>query len=106
MACFLAPAGAAVITTSLKKKIPSKYHLDWLNMMLWGGFIVLVIDHIFSGELVPYPPFLTAMENPADTVVMLEELSKIGSIMVLSIVLVWVLMVVISNKVLKKRAVV
>lgn len=98
MACFLAPAAAAIITTSIKKKINPKYHLEWLMLMLWGGVVMLIVDHVASGELVFYPPFLTAMKNPADIPVMLQEIFTIGGSMTLAIIIVWAIMVYVANK--------
>lgn len=103
MACFLAPATAAIITTSLRKRIAPKYHLEWLNTMLWGGVAMLAVEHIAHREVVPYPPFLTAMQNPADIPVMLQEIATIGVAMTVAIVLVWVVMVLIANNVAKIR---
>jgi hypothetical protein len=98
MACLLAPATTAIITTSLRKKIPSKYHIAWLNTMLWGGAFMLTVEHIAHGEIVPFPPFLTAMQNPADTVVMLKEIATIGTTMTIAVILVWAIMVFVANK--------
>lgn len=98
MACFLAPTAAAIITTSIRKKIPSKYHLEWLNAMLWGGAVMLAVEHVTHGEIVPFPPFITAMQNPADIPVMLSELATVGGAMTLAIVLVWAVMVFAASK--------
>jgi len=98
MACLLAPAAVAVITTSFRKKIPKKYHIEWLNTMLWGGAIMLAIEHFAHGEIVFYPPFLTAMQNPADIPVMLRELATVGGLMTIAIVSVWAVMVLVTNK--------
>jgi len=101
MACFIAPAAAAIITTSIKKKIPSQYHLEWLNLMLWGGVIMLIVDHIISGEVIFYPPFLSAMKNPADTAVMLKEIATTGTVMTLAIIVMWAVIVMIANQKIK-----
>jgi len=103
MACFLAPATTAIITTTIRKKIPGKYHIKWLNTMLWGGVIMLTVEHIAHGEVILYPPFLTAMQNPADIPIMLGELATVGGTMTVAIVFVWAIMVFITNKVLKIR---
>ncbi len=96
MACFLAPAATAIITTSIKKKIPEKYHIEWLNAMLWGGVVMLIVDHIVNGEIVFYPPFLT---NGFSGV--LAEILRVGVPMTLVTILAWaviVLLVSIRNK--------
>jgi len=98
MACFIAPMTVAVITASTKKKVDPKYHLEWLNTMLWGGVIMLIVEHVAHGEVVPFPPFLTAMNNPADIPVMLGEIATIGTAMSLAIIATWAVMVVVANK--------
>lgn len=103
MACFLAPIAAAIITTSIKKKIPSKYHPEWLNAMLWGGAVMLAVEHVTHGEIVPFPPFITAMQNPADTQVMLSELATVGGAMTLAIVTVWAVMIFAASKMTRRN---
>ena len=95
MACFLVPAAEAVITTAaeavLKKKekeaeeknenaaeemaagrVKFSEKLGWLNMMLWGGAILLLFEHVWHGEVVPWFPFLTAASSPESTGEMLK----------------------------------
>ena len=96
MACFLAPMAAGLLTTMFRKKIPAALKISWLNLMLWGGVAMLVIDHIVSGEVVFYPPFLTAMQNPADISIMLQEVAIVGGLMTITIVLVWIILVAIT----------
>ncbi len=98
MACFIAPMTVAVITTGTKKKVDPRYHLEWLNTMLWGGVIMLIVEHVAHGEVVTFPPFLTAMNNPADIPVMLGEIATIGTAMTLAIIATWAVMVVVANK--------
>ncbi|HCU22005.1 MAG TPA: hypothetical protein DF698_03775 [Candidatus Atribacteria bacterium] len=101
MACFLAPTAAAIITTSIRKKVSPKYHLEWLNAMFWGGVIMLAVEHVTHGEVVFYPPFLTAMQNPADIPVMLQEIATIGGAMTITIIAVWAIIVLVANKATK-----
>lgn len=63
MACFLVPMGLAIITTVLSRKFPERYRISWLNALLWGGVLMLAVEHLAHGEVVPYPPFLTAGLN-------------------------------------------
>ncbi len=65
--------------------------------MLWGGVILLAIEHIWHGEVVPWPPFLTAMENPADIPTMLHEMATIGVSMAVIITLTWIVMVALAS---------
>ncbi|MFH0818819.1 MAG: hypothetical protein V1898_02380 [Patescibacteria group bacterium] len=98
MACFTAPAVAAIVVTGFKKRIDPKYHIDWLISMFWGGVLMLAVEHIAHGEIVFYPPFLTAMKNPADTITMLKEIVTVGGAMTLAIIAFWSVLVLIANK--------
>lgn len=119
MACFLVPAAEAVITTIAAKvvksredaaslshdpkddalsepsrKIPFSRKLKWLNNMLWGGSALLAFEHIWHGEVVPWFPFLTAAQNPADAAEMLHEMATTG---------VWLGMVAVSSAIEKRE---
>lgn len=100
MACFLVPAAEAVVTTAIQKvakEKAKKWRLNWLNIMLWGGVILLAVEHIWHGEVVPWPPFLTAMENPADIPIMLHEMATIGTAMAVVITLTWIVLIVTAS---------
>ena len=79
MTCFLAPTAAVIITTAIRKKINPKYHLDWLIKMFWGGVIVLVIEHIYHGEIT--------------SGYILEEIVTVGIAMTIAVIIVWAMMV-------------
>ncbi|MBN2053019.1 hypothetical protein JW756_05940 [Candidatus Woesearchaeota archaeon] len=98
MACFLAPASVAIITTVFRKKFSKAWHINWLNTMIWGGTIGLAVEHIAHQEIVPWFPFLSAMSNHADTMVMLKEIASVGIPMTLALVFVWAVMVVVYEK--------
>ncbi|MGA1866884.1 MAG: hypothetical protein ACMUFK_05390 [Thermoplasmatota archaeon] len=106
MGCFIVPGGEAIAATVLMKVMgkerAEKLKLKWLNIMLWGGFIVLAVEHVWHGEVVPWPPFLTAMENPADIAPMLHEMAIIGGTMSIAITLTWAVMVAIYNAMSRK----
>ena len=116
MACFLVPAGEAIVTTVVQKAVEKRERksgeektgltwsrrLGWLNKMLWGGSILLAFEHIWHGEVVPWWPFLTAMENPADISPMLHEIALFGGVMAAAITVVWLLMIWIAE--LKTRS--
>ncbi len=97
MACFLVPGSEGIIVTLLAKIIgkekAERLKLRWLSTMLWGGTALLAIEHIWHGEVVPWPPFLTAMENPADTAAMIHEMITHGTLMALLVTLTWGIMV-------------
>lgn len=93
MACFLIPTGTAIVTTAIGKKVPEKYHMNWLNSMMWGGVVMLAVEHIAHGEIVLYPPFLTAGLHEV-----LPEMLRVGVPMTLAIVLIWGIMVAVAAK--------
>jgi hypothetical protein len=98
MACFLAPMSLGIVSTVFRKKIPETLKIGWLNVMIWGGVIMLAVEHIAHGEIILYPPFLTAMQTPAEIPVMLQEMVTIGGTMTIAIVSIWALMVTIYNR--------
>ena len=117
MACFLVPATEAVITTAVTKAVEKKEEshknteetahtfvpkLKWLNEMLWGGSALLMLEHVWHGELVPYFPFLTAAVDKADTIAMLQEMATAGVGMAVLVTAVWGGMVAVSHM-LEKR---
>ncbi len=119
MACFLVPAGEAIVTSVVQKVVEKKEkkadaegskntglswsrRLGWLNKLLWGGTILLALEHIWHGEVVPWPPFLTAMANPADVAPMLHEMALFGGAMAITITVIWGIMIVIAE--LKAKA--
>ncbi len=103
MACFLVAAAVGVVTTALGNKVPEKYHIGWLNIMIWGSVLALLVEHIWHGEIVPWFPFLTAMNSPADTAAMLYEMGTIGVGMLITVVAIWAIAVYIyNNKILSK----
>ena len=128
MACFLVPTAEAIVTTVITKAADKKDHSDaevcaeasieapekpakmpftrklrWLTNMLWGGAVLLCFEHLWHGEVVPFPPFLTAAANPADKAEMLHEMSTVGVCMAVLITAVWVGMVIVSS-VIENRA--
>jgi hypothetical protein len=122
MACFVVPAGEAIVTTVIEVVVKNKEKkgevedinktgltwskkLSWLNWMLWGGVILLALEHVWHGEVVPWPPFLTAMATPADTAAMLYEMSTIGVAMALFVTLIWGIMVLVVDARARAKAV-
>lgn len=126
MACFIAPAAEAIVMTIVshyvKKKeqeeitmpetagvksaeladtangrIPFSRKLSWLTNLLWGGSFLLLIEHIWHGEIVMFPPFLTAMQSKGDAAAMLIEIATAGVAMALLCTLVWCGMLVVSR---------
>lgn len=126
MACFLVPAAEAIVTTIASKVIKSKEKeesvklslsdgsvqeatkikfstkLGWLNKLLWGGSALLAFEHLWHGEVVPFFPFLTAVEN-GETAEMLAEMGSAGVMMAVLVTVVWVGMLAVSSIVEKKE---
>ncbi len=98
MACFIAPLSLGIVTTIFRKKIPENLKIGWLNIMIFGGAIMLAVEHIAHGEIILYPPFLTAMQTPAEIPVMLQEMAVVGGTMTIAMVAIWAVMVYIYNK--------
>ncbi len=84
MACFIAPTTAALITSAIKKKVPARYHIEWLLTMLWGGVAWLIPEHIYHGEVVFYPPFFTKSASG-----IIPEIIRVGIPMALITIAVW-----------------
>ncbi len=97
MACVVVPTAAAMVITVIGKKVPEKYHMNWLISMMWGGAVMLAVEHIAHGEIVLYPPFLTAGLHEV-----LPEMLKVGVPMTLAIVLIWAVMVAVSARMSKR----
>jgi len=100
MACFLVPMVLAIITSLIQKtarNLAGKIKLWILNALLWGGAILLAIEHVWHGEVVPWPPFLTAMANPANIQVMLHEMLTVGTTMSVVTLVTWGAILAISH---------
>ena len=93
MACFLVPMALGIITTLFRKKFPARYNINWLNALLWGGVAMLAVEHLAHGEIVPYPPFLTAGLSE-----ILPEMVRVGVPMALACTFLWVGMVTIAPR--------
>jgi hypothetical protein len=121
MACFLVPTGEALVVKAIEKieekkevaapaehttdsivKVPLSKKLKWLSHMLWGGAALLAFEHVWHGEVVPFPPFLTAMNDAADKAEMLHEMSTVGVTMAAIITLVWLGMCVAADVIVKR----
>ena len=58
-------------------------------MMLWGGSLMLILDHIINGEVTWRYPFFTALELEGGGLVMLREMLTVGVPMSVLVTLVW-----------------
>lgn len=131
MACFIVPAVEAVAVTAsyfaVKKKerklelqkntlggvpvtedsskIKLSRKISWLMTMLWGGVLLLAFEHFWHGEIVPFPPFLTAMSTPEDKAEMLHEMSTVGVSMAVFVTAVWGVICVSASALYKRAAI-
>ncbi len=134
MACFIVPAAEAAVSyavaRSIEKKeknelcgisengitdqtdniydeehrIPFSRKVKWLTKLLSGGSLLLAYEHVWHGEVTPFFPFLTAMNDPAETSAMLHEMGTVGVSMALLITVFWGGMLLVSNAI-EKRAI-
>ena len=94
MACFIVPLTQAVATTIYRKttKHPDSFvgrNLMTLELMLWGGSLMLIVDHIINGEVTYLYPFFTALETEGGALVMLREMLTVGVPMSVLVTAVW-----------------
>ncbi|SDM36825.1 hypothetical protein [Lachnospira pectinoschiza] len=121
MACFLVPTAGAVaagVASKVAKKnekqdnkeksseqiqaIPVSRKLSWLVKMLLGGAVLLAFEHVWHGEVVPFFPFLTAMEDSASMADMFHEMATVGVTMTGIILVVWIGMLAVVSAMEKK----
>lgn len=116
MACFLVPAAEAVVVGIAKKKvehteekkqtseykIPFSRKLKWLNALILGGAVLLLFEHIWHGEIVPWFPFLTAMSDAGDTSEMLHEMATVGVSMAVFVTFVWGIICIAADAIIKR----
>jgi hypothetical protein len=118
MACFLAPVAEALVTTIIEKRFEKKsykneeikvrnlevaHNLKTLNIMLWGGSALLLLEHIYHGEVTLFFPFFTAMKNAQDFQEMLLEIATRGVVMALAVTSIWGLFYLVKYLVNKKN---
>ncbi|MBP5450070.1 MAG: hypothetical protein J6Y01_08160 [Spirochaetales bacterium] len=105
MACFTVPLAEAVVVSAAKAVILRKggnhteeklekikkmrENVGILEKMLYGGSALLAVEHLFHGEIMLYPPFLTAMQTPENIPEMLHEMSTVGVGMALTVTAAW-----------------
>ena len=108
MSCFLVPLVQAAATTIYRKhfcKTDSDSHpnvlkrnVPALEKMLWGGSIMLIVDHIINGELTWRFPFFTALDQAGGGAVMLREMLTVGVPMSLVITAVWAVYALLKDR--------
>lgn len=107
MSCFIVPLAQAMVTTAIRKsnekhnrseKTTFTRHLPALEKMLWGGSVMLIVDHIINGEVTWRYPFFTALEQAGGGAVMLREMFTVGLPMSLVITAVWAVYAVLKER--------
>ena len=121
MACFLVSATVGIGTAVArhivkhhekklelegKTQLPEKFGSDvkwskklgYLELTLFSGSFVLALEHILHGEVVPFPPFLTAAQEGSEAVQeMLTEMGTVGVAMLAILLVAWAVGVVIVD---------
>ncbi len=102
MACFVVPLVQAIATSVLRKRGRKDgfvgRNLASLELMLWGGSVMLIVDHVINGELSWRFPFFTALGVEGGGAVMLREMLTVGVPMSLVITAVWAVVALIKEK--------
>ena len=93
MSCYLAPLAQAIITSAVRKAnakavsdpsaSPFLHQLPALEKMLWGGSVMLIVDHAINGELFTWMPL---------------EILKVGVPMCLVLTAVWAVWVLMKAR--------
>lgn len=108
MACFVVPLVQAA-ATSLYRKLnakgisspdasPLKRNVPALEKMLWGGSVMLVVDHLINGELTWRFPFFTALDKVGGGEVMLREMLTVGIPMSVIVTACWVVYALLKER--------
>ena len=103
MACFTVPLATAVAAGAANRIMPESMKanpfvakLHWLGKMMFGGSFLLAIEHVYHGEIIFSPPFLSAVRD-GNVAEMLHEMATRGVVMALFLVVVWAAMVIVSS---------
>ena len=108
MCCFLVPLVQAIATTAIRKTHAKSVsnpdanlfvrHLPALEKMLWGGTLMLIVDHIINGEVTWRFPFFTALMQEGGGGVMLREMLTVGVPMSLVLTAAWMIYAVVKDR--------
>ncbi len=102
MACFIAPLVEAVAVTAIRKSglkgnSPYLQHLPDLEKMLWGGTLMLIVDHIINGELTWTFPFFTSLGQTGGAAILWREVLTVGVPMALALTAAWGIWVALKS---------
>jgi len=122
MACFLVPMAEAVMTDILINRMDrgdahsnknsktsfgyapvtrfsvGSHEFRWLSQLLWGVSLILMLEHLWTGEVTLSFPFLTALSSYAGTMVMIDEISTTGVMTSILTTFIWFVTVFISGR--------
>ena len=108
MSCFVVPLVQAIATSAFRKAnsrriasadaSPFLRHVTDLEKMLWGGSVMLIVDHVINGELTWRFPFFTALGETGGWGIMAREMLFVGVPMALVLTLVWAVYVLLKEK--------
>lgn len=103
MACFVVPLTQAIATTVYRRRLAKEEvnnnsiinaaSLQRLELMLWGGSAMLIVDHIINGEIMPVFPFFSALLQEGGGLTMLREMLTVGVPMSVLVTAIWGVMV-------------
>ena len=102
MACFIAPLVEAIAVTAIRKSglkgnSPYLQHLPDLEKMLWGGTLMLIVDHIINGELTWTFPFFTSLGQTGGAAILWREVLTVGMPMALALTAAWGIWVALKS---------
>ena len=102
MACFIAPLVEAIAVTAIRKSglkgnSPYLQHLPDLEKMLWGGTLMLIVDHIINGELTWTFPFFTSLGQTGGAAILWREVLTVGVPMALTLTAAWGIWVALKS---------
>lgn len=78
--------------TALGRQLPS------LEKMLWGGTLMLIVDHIINGEVIFKFPFFTALTETDGAALMLREILTVGVPMAAALTAAWIVYALIKER--------
>ncbi len=101
VACFITPLVVGVVLAVVKRlwRGAERARLDVLVYLMLGGALVLAAEHAWHGEIVPWPPFLTAMKSPEDIPVVINEVTRVGGAMTLAVTGAWLLVLGLTRRI-------
>ena len=103
MSCFVVPLVEAIVVSACRKRAVQSGRPVWrelpaLEKMLWGGALMLIVDHVINGELTWRFPFFTALSLEGGGGVMLREMLTVGVPMALVLTAAWAVWALLKER--------